>query len=33
VTVQEMKKALDDPKLGINVVDVRETFEYEISRF
>ena len=32
VTVQDMKKALDDPKLGIKVVDVRETFEHEISR-
>ena len=25
VTVQDMKKALDDPKLGIKVIDVRET--------
>jgi len=32
VTVQDMKKALDDPKLGINVVDVRESFEYEIAK-
>ena len=32
VTVQEMKKALEDPKLGIKVVDVREAFEHEISR-
>jgi adenylyltransferase/sulfurtransferase len=32
VTVQDMKKALDDPKLGIKVVDVREAFEYEIAR-
>ncbi|HEY5296310.1 MAG TPA: molybdopterin-synthase adenylyltransferase MoeB [Verrucomicrobiae bacterium] len=32
VTVQEMKKALDNPKLGIKVVDVREPFEYEIAR-
>src|ERR1700733_13899277 len=32
VTVQEMKKALDDPKLGILVIDVREPFEYEIAR-
>jgi molybdopterin/thiamine biosynthesis adenylyltransferase/rhodanese-related sulfurtransferase len=32
VTVQEMKKALDDPKLGIKIVDVRETFEHEIAR-
>jgi adenylyltransferase/sulfurtransferase len=31
VTVQEMKKALDDPKLGIKVIDVRELFEYEIA--
>jgi sulfur-carrier protein adenylyltransferase/sulfurtransferase len=30
-TVQDMKKALDDPKLGIKVVDVREEFEHEIS--
>ncbi len=27
-----MKKALDDPKLGIKVIDVREPFEYEIAR-
>ncbi len=26
-----MKKALDDPKLGIKVIDVREPFEYEIA--
>ena len=32
VTVQDMKKALDDPKLGIRVIDVREPFEYEIAR-
>src|SRR5262249_25691884 len=32
VTVQDMKKALDDPSLGIKVVDVREPFEYEIAR-
>ena len=32
VTVQDMKKALDDPKLGIKVIDVREPFEYEIAR-
>jgi molybdopterin/thiamine biosynthesis adenylyltransferase/rhodanese-related sulfurtransferase len=32
VTVQEMKKALDDPKLGIKVIDVREPFEYEIAK-
>src|SRR5580698_1919164 len=32
VTVQEMKKALDDPALGIKVLDVREPDEYEISK-
>jgi adenylyltransferase/sulfurtransferase len=32
VTVQDMKKALDDPKLGIKLIDVRETFEYEIAK-
>ena len=31
VTVQEMKKALDDPKLGIRVIDVREPDEYQIA--
>jgi len=31
VTVQEMKRALDDPKLGIKVIDVREIDEYEIA--
>jgi adenylyltransferase/sulfurtransferase len=31
VTVQEMKRALDDPKLGIKVLDVRDPDEYEIS--
>jgi len=31
VTVQDMKKALDDPKLGIRVIDVREPDEYEIA--
>jgi adenylyltransferase/sulfurtransferase len=31
VTVQDMKKALDDPKLGIKVIDVREADEYEIA--
>ncbi|MBI3192409.1 MAG: molybdopterin-synthase adenylyltransferase MoeB, partial [Pedosphaera parvula] len=31
VTVQEMKRALDDPKLGIRVIDVREPDEYEIA--
>src|SRR5664280_1328509 len=30
VTVQEVKRALDDPKLGIRVIDVREPDEYEI---
>jgi sulfur-carrier protein adenylyltransferase/sulfurtransferase len=32
VTVQEMKRALDDPKLGIKVIDIREPFEYDIAR-
>jgi molybdopterin/thiamine biosynthesis adenylyltransferase/rhodanese-related sulfurtransferase len=32
VTVQDMKRALDDPKLGIKVIDVREPDEYEIAR-
>jgi adenylyltransferase/sulfurtransferase len=32
VTVQDMKKALDNPKLGIKVIDVREPFEYEIAK-
>jgi adenylyltransferase/sulfurtransferase len=31
VTVQEMKKALDNPSLGIRVLDVREPDEYEIA--
>ncbi|HEY1664019.1 MAG TPA: molybdopterin-synthase adenylyltransferase MoeB [Verrucomicrobiae bacterium] len=31
VTVQEMKKALDNPNLGIKVIDVREPDEYEIA--
>ncbi len=31
VTVQEMKRALDDPKLNIKIVDVREPDEYEIA--
>ncbi|MDE3067304.1 MAG: molybdopterin-synthase adenylyltransferase MoeB [Verrucomicrobiota bacterium] len=31
VTVQDMKKALDDPSLGIRVIDVREPDEYEIA--
>ena len=32
VTVQDMKKALDDPKLGIKVLDVREPDEHKIAR-
>ncbi len=32
VSVQDMKKALDDPKLGIRVIDVREPDEYQIAR-
>jgi len=31
VTVQEMKQALEDPKLGIKVIDVREPDEHEIA--
>ncbi|MEO7675193.1 MAG: ThiF family adenylyltransferase, partial [Verrucomicrobiota bacterium] len=31
VSVQEMKKALDDPKLNIKVIDVRDPDEYEIA--
>jgi sulfur-carrier protein adenylyltransferase/sulfurtransferase len=31
VTVQEMKQALDQPDLGIQVIDVREADEYEIA--
>jgi adenylyltransferase/sulfurtransferase len=31
VTVQDMKKALDNPKLGIKVIDVREPDECEIA--
>jgi adenylyltransferase/sulfurtransferase len=31
VTVRDMKKALDDPKLGIKVIDVREPDEYQIA--
>ncbi|MBI3850875.1 MAG: molybdopterin-synthase adenylyltransferase MoeB [Verrucomicrobia bacterium] len=30
VSVQEMKRALEDPKLGIRVLDVRDPDEYEI---
>jgi len=32
VTVQDMKKALDNPGLNIKVVDVREPYEYEIAK-
>ncbi|MGA2244533.1 MAG: molybdopterin-synthase adenylyltransferase MoeB [Verrucomicrobiota bacterium] len=32
VTVQDMKKALNNPALGIKVVDVREPDEYEIAK-
>jgi adenylyltransferase/sulfurtransferase len=32
VSVQEMKKALDDPKLGIKLLDVRDPFELEIAQ-
>ena len=31
VTVQDLKKALDDPSLGIRVIDVREPNEYQIA--
>jgi adenylyltransferase/sulfurtransferase len=31
VTVQEMKEALENPKLGIQVIDIREPDEYEIA--
>jgi molybdopterin/thiamine biosynthesis adenylyltransferase/rhodanese-related sulfurtransferase len=31
VTVQEMKKALEDPKLGIKIIDVREPDEVQIA--
>src|SRR5215831_1947434 len=31
VTVQEMKRALEDPKLGIRIIDVREPDEYQIA--
>ena len=31
VTVQEMKRVLENPKLGIQVIDVRESDEYQIS--
>ncbi len=32
VTVQEMKRALDDASLNIKVIDVREADEYQIAR-
>ena len=32
VSVQEMKRALENAKLGIRVIDVREPDEYEIAR-
>ena len=32
VTVHELKRALDDPQLGIQVLDVREPYEYQIAR-
>lgn len=32
VTVQEMKRALEDPKLGIRVIDVREPDEQQIAQ-
>jgi adenylyltransferase/sulfurtransferase len=32
VTVQDMKRALETPALGIHVVDVREPAEFEIAR-
>ena len=31
VSVQEMKRAIDNPKLGIKVIDVRESDEYQIA--
>ena len=31
VTVQDMKRALDDAKLGVKIIDVREPDEYEIA--
>jgi molybdopterin/thiamine biosynthesis adenylyltransferase/rhodanese-related sulfurtransferase len=31
VTVEEMKRALDQPQLGIKVIDVREPDEYQIA--
>ena len=32
VTVQELKQALNNPKLGIKVIDVREANEHQIAR-
>ena len=32
VTVQDLKRALDNPRLGIKVIDVREPDEYQIAR-
>jgi len=32
VTVEDMKRALDQPQLGIKVIDVREPDEYQIAR-
>jgi hypothetical protein len=32
VTVQELKKALDNPSLGIKVIDVCKTNEHEIAK-
>jgi sulfur-carrier protein adenylyltransferase/sulfurtransferase len=32
VTVQELKRVLDDPQLGIQVIDVREPGEHQIAR-
>jgi len=32
VTVEDMKRALEDPKLGIRVIDVREPDEHQIAR-
>ncbi len=32
VTVQDLKRALDNPQLGVEVLDVREPGEYQIAR-
>ena len=32
VTVQDMKRALEDPQLGIQVIDVREPAEHQVAR-